>query len=64
MLESEFEFLLESEFECGCSRSDSSCLRCIAALEFDFESSHSSSRAFVRVSGFAFQFESEFKCLR
>ncbi len=40
------------------------CLRYLTALELDFESSRSSLRACVRVRGFAFEFQIEFKCLR
>ncbi len=67
MLESEFE----CEFACGFERGfecgfefELGCLRCVTALEFEFESSRSSLRACVPIRGFAFEFESEFKCVR
>ena len=55
--------MLEYEFECG-FEFELECLRYLTALELDFESSRSSLRACVRVRGFAFEFQIEFKCLR
>ncbi len=59
--------MLESECECGfeCGfELELDCLRCVTALGFELESLRSSVHACVRVSGLAFEFESELKCLR